>query len=88
MMSRDDLYALGPWPRPKSAYDDDGPISTVQLAVSGVQFRVVPSGIRGLNSGRMRFMIECLSCPKLVHRATTSAVAQIDTHLREQHTKS
>lgn len=46
-------------------------------------FRVTPTNDEGIHTGRRRYKVECISCNKLLHEATTGALERIEQHLRE-----
>lgn len=71
-----------PWKQPDDLYGNDGPEATTTVVVRNHEFRVAPTGDSAMNTGRMRYRVECLTCDELVHEGSTSATAQIRFHLR------
>lgn len=76
-----------PWKHPTSPYDNDGPSEPVAFTVEGVQFKVTPTKEFGVHTFRTRYRVECLTCPELLHKATTSATVRVRDHLRYKHGK-
>ena len=69
-----------PWKRPKSIYGDDG--ADCDFEVQGHRFRVRDAGIRAIDTGRKRWTVSCMTCGELIHTGSTSAHAQVRSHLR------
>jgi hypothetical protein len=44
------------------------------------RYLVTPTGESGINTGRPRYRVECLSCGELLHEATTGAVENMEAH--------
>ena len=49
----------------------------------GHHFRVTATAQLGVDTGRRRYRVECLSCGEVVHEATTGAHANIRFHLKD-----
>lgn len=47
------------------------------------EFRVRATGEVGIDTGRPRFEVYCMTCAELIHEATTGPVTRISQH-REQ----
>jgi hypothetical protein len=45
-------------------------------------FASTPTGDFGIDSGRPRFKVECLTCKACLHENTTGPSARIESHLR------
>lgn len=78
-MTRDELRALLPWPRPSSAFENDGAVA--DIAIDGHAFQVRDSGGFGIHSGRTLWRVECTTCGEVCHEGSTSATTQIAMHL-------
>lgn len=78
-MTREEVESLMPWPRPKSINDDVG--ANCNVTINGHRFRIRGTDDFGANSLRRRFSVECLTCNEVLHHGTTSATAQIHSHL-------
>ena len=79
-MTRDEIRKAVPWNKPGSMHDDDGAVCDVE--VGGHRFEIRDSGGTGIDSGRTRWRVTCVSCDNvLVHPGSTSATAQIAMHL-------
>jgi hypothetical protein len=80
MTKKDEIRKLMPWNTPGSVHDDDGAVCDVE--VQGHRFEIRDSGETGVDSGRTRWRVTCVSCDNvLVHPGSTSATAQIAMHL-------
>jgi hypothetical protein len=71
-----------PWPVAKNVYGNDGPEDEVTFSLRGHALRVWPTPARGVHSGRIRYHVECITCGKVIHKATTGP-----RHLCWQHVK-
>lgn len=70
----------------RSVFEDDMDLREGQsrdYAEGGHHFRVTATGKLGVDTGRRRYRVECLSCGEIVHEATTGAHANIRYHLRD-----
>lgn len=79
---------LFPWPEPRrdTVYGaDDGPAEMLEFEFSGARFRVTPTDLVALTSGRVRFQVECVTCGVEVHPATTGTSILIEQHAEEAH---
>ena len=77
-----------PWERPGSVYQSDGPAETVTFETPlGIWFRVSPTQLRGVDTGRVRFRVECLTCGEIVHEATTGSTFNVKSHLSSRHNR-
>ena len=47
-------------------------------------FRVNATGETGINTGRMSYRVECVTCSELLHEATTGTMYRIEQHLKEK----
>jgi len=77
-----------PWPRPISHYDTDGPRDSgppIEFEVGGVLFRVASTATLASTTLRTRFHVQCRTCTKTLHEATTGPTSYIKSHLREAH---
>lgn len=73
-----------PWREPgPGAYDTDGPKERVAFTLDGCDLVVSPTALTGIDSGRGRFRVECLTHDWLIHRATTGPSSWIKAHLRD-----
>ena len=80
-MTKQALRALLPWKAPEGWMDDDG--ADCDVDIDGHRFVVRDSGGAGMDSGRTRWRVSCLTCGEMVHTGSTSATAQIHMHLRD-----
>ncbi|HSX22905.1 MAG TPA: hypothetical protein VLE97_09050 [Gaiellaceae bacterium] len=70
----------------KSVFEDDVDLregESRDYAEGGHHFRVTATARLGVDTGRRRYRVECLSCSEIVHEATTGAHANIRYHLRD-----
>lgn len=74
-----------PWPRPSSHFDSDGPTQTTVVHLPGADYSVEPTGDTGVDSGRDRFRVECLTCETVLHANTTGPSVRIRQHQRDRH---
>jgi hypothetical protein len=77
-----------PWPKPISTYDSDGPRhrgTPLDFDVAGVAFRVAPTAEVAITTGRTRFHVQCRTCLKTLHEATTGPSCRIRDHLKSEH---
>lgn len=74
-----------PWHDGGGIYDDCGPKETVTFTVLGVSFMVEPTSQTGINSGRRRYAVYCLTCDEGLHEATTGPESRCEAHLDEKH---
>lgn len=42
--------------------------------------RMTPTDLRGIDSGRVRYRVECLTCRVVVHEATTGPIRAVEQH--------
>jgi hypothetical protein len=71
--------ALLPWPEPPTVYDG----APCEVENEGHRFVVANSGTIGVDTGRTRWRVECVTCTKEIHPGSTSATAQVSRHLLE-----
>jgi hypothetical protein len=76
-----------PWREPVSVYDDGGPEGPVEFDLEGVRIRVSPTKMMAPDTGRTRFMVECLQCGDVVHGATTGPAQHCRWHIEDTHDK-
>lgn len=74
-----------PWSLPSSIYDDGGPRERTEFTVGGIKLCVTPTELFGCDTGRTRYKVECLSCGRVVHPATTGPVCLCQGHLESEH---
>ena len=74
-----------PWPKPISIYDDDGPREAIEFDLNGRRYAVAPTKEFGVNTMRTRFKVDCLTCGRTLHRATTGTSLYIADHERTVH---
>lgn len=74
-----------PWREPTSIYDDNGPAEPTTFTLGGASFHVAPTQLFGVDSLRMRFRGECLTCNEELHAASTGISSYIIAHLVEKH---
>lgn len=74
-----------PWKQTFEVYDTDGPTETTAFELAGVRYVVTPTKDKGIHTGRTRFKVECLTCPVLIHEATTGPSVRVRDHHRERH---
>lgn len=81
------IYNALPWPQPEGTFDSDGPLGPgpCLFKINDVEFRVTMTEHVGLDTGRHRFRVECLTCNTLIHKATTSASIRVGEHMLEKH---
>lgn len=80
-----DLTRKLPWPRPLSFYDSDGPHERVEVQLEGARYEVAPTKEIGLNTGRIRYFVKCLTCDVVLHEATTGTSQRIAHHEHDAH---
>jgi hypothetical protein len=70
----------------KGPFDDDVDGLAVgqsrDYMLDGHHQRVTATGEVGIDSGRRRYRVECLTCAEIVHEATTGAFANMERHVR------
>ena len=66
-----------------SALPDLQPGNTAEVKRDGHVFHVTATRHTGWNTGRRRYMVECLTCKEVLHEATTGPDQRIESHLRE-----
>lgn len=71
-----------PWPAPQSVYHNDGADCDVMFGRH--RFVIRRSGDSGINTGRTRWTVSCMTCGDLIHPGSTSARAQIRAHLFDE----
>lgn len=82
-----------PWPKPISMYDSDGPrekplsYEPLDFELFGAKLRITATREEGIDSGRIRYRVECLTCDKVLHENTTGPSSRFGGHLEEQHGK-
>jgi hypothetical protein len=74
-----------PWPEPANIYSDAGPPVPLEFAVGGARVLVTPTDKSAIHSGRRRYRVECLTCARLLHEATTGPGPTLEHHLEEKH---
>ena len=47
------------------------------------QFILASTGEAGINTGRARVRVECVTCDSVIHRGTTAPIERINNHLRD-----
>lgn len=68
--------------RPRSVYGDGWPGHLVpQIEVAGHVFAVTPTRMIGVDSGRTRYRVECITCGCVIHEATTGPRCRVAGHL-------
>lgn len=76
-----------PWECPLHIYESDGPASEETFEVYGIRFNVRPAaGWEGSITGRKCYRVDCLTCDKTLHVATTGPSPRIRDHFKEEHT--
>lgn len=60
------------------------PQASQETAPSDCEFQVSPTNETGFHSGRTRYRVECMTCSKLLHEATTGPMCRIEEHLKEK----
>jgi len=72
----------------KSVFEDDLPElrggESRDYVKDGHHLRVTGTDTFGVDTGRRRYRVECLSCGELVHEATTGPRWNVEVHLRER----
>ena len=74
-----------PWTKPKTAYESDGPAEPCTFTEQGATFCVTPTEEIGVNTGRMCYHIECLSCGEVLRKHSTRATFHVQEHLKRRH---
>lgn len=77
-----------PWPKAEGIYASDGPrhdAGPVDFEIAGVEFRVNPTSMEGIHSMRTRYHVQCRTCMKTLHEATTGPTSRIRDHLKHEH---
>lgn len=83
-----------PWKQPREPehrpyspheLETDGPERFIEFIAAGARMSVTPTRETGLNSGRRRFQIRCITCDLTVHKATTGTTENVGRHLFEVH---
>jgi hypothetical protein len=76
-----------PWTEPDSIYGSDGPLEedSVEFTVNDVTMRVEDAHVLAPNTMRDRYRVTCVTCDKLIHRATTGSTTRCVDHLKEEH---
>jgi len=82
---RDGAVKTLPWKKPASVYESDGPTHRMAFNIHGAFIQVDPLDERGINSGRMRYRVDCLTCKRVLHEATTGPSSWIRGHLHDEH---
>lgn len=71
----------------RDVFEDDisglQPGESRDFAIEGHHMRVTATAEVGIDTGRRRYRVECLSCSEIVHKATTGANWNIGFHVRE-----
>jgi len=82
-----ELREAFPWKQPDhSIYGSDGPLDgPVEFEIGGVKMRVEVTDALAPNTLRDRFKVSCLTCDKVIHRATTGASTRCEQHLEDDH---
>jgi hypothetical protein len=85
--ARKAFRALLPWKQPISHYDSDGPRDEpVEFTIEGITMRVdFGKGELAPTTLRDRYRVVCLTCDKVVHRATTGATVRCEQHFEFDH---
>jgi len=73
-----------PWPKPRRILHN-GPPKGLAFVVEGTSFYAAPTGDRGADTGRSRYVVFCTTCKERLHDNTTSVPYQVEGHLRIQH---
>lgn len=74
-----------PWNEPIGFYDSERIYEAMEFLYKGVNFRVEPTGKVGVDTGRDRTLVRCLSCNFIVHPATTGPASRVHQHWEEKH---
>lgn len=72
-----------PWNKPR-LHCDAGPTERVDFELQGHHFRVTPIDKRGVDTGRRRYLVECLTCEEEIHEATTGPAGMCRQHLEDR----
>lgn len=74
-----------PWKEARSVYANAGPSVPVEFEIEGIGFRVRPTNDRGIDTGRLRYQVECVVCDCILHEATTGPSSYVRGHMKENH---
>ena len=52
------------------------------------QMLLTPTNYIGMNSGRTRYLVECMTCKVVLHEATTGPLSHVRDHWRDMEEKA
>ena len=72
-----------PWDEPISMYDSDSPLEPCTVTFNYCEIRFSPTEQFGIDTGRTRVRVECLTCDRMLHHATTGPRSYAEAHWRD-----
>lgn len=69
------------WLSPLGVYQDAGPVRAESFAIGGHTIAIVPHRERATMTGRRRYFVECVTCDRVLHEATTGPYCRVEQHL-------